>query len=121
MDASSLRCHKCGELKHFSLFTPDSRTKTGYKSWCRECVNRYASEKRKETSAQSLIDAAIALIHPDGLPDDFGQIEYVKIQQASGATLPEIRLQVMRTMQARSDAEIAAKSIEKDLGEERKP
>lgn len=58
-------CTKCKQIKPVGAFSPNPRMKSGYASWCRECVNRkirenYRGKKEKgerwkscETEAQA--------------------------------------------------------------------
>ena len=44
-------CRKCGQEKPVSEFIPDTRYRSGYQTYCRDCYNkqhREALEKRKE-------------------------------------------------------------------------
>lgn len=62
-------CTKCGETKEFSKFSKSKINKTGFKSWCKECVNnRYIEFKtnqimqlKKEIKSSIMIENKILL------------------------------------------------------------
>ncbi len=53
----SKQCAKCGDTKPVSEFSPDTRTSSGYQSWCRECSVATARQRRRERGESVLVDS----------------------------------------------------------------
>ena len=105
-------CRRCDTEKPISDFSSDRRTASGLKAWCKSCCNEYARDQRRGTSSESLIQAAVQLVHPT-LPEDRTKIDFFQIQVLSGAPMNAIRLYVMRAYQAIEDQKLAELRVQK--------
>lgn len=87
------RCYRCDEDKPLSEFGRDSRTATGYRTWCKLCVRKYAKERRSEYTKEATLDRALAILYPLGYEID--TVDYSKLCAYTGIAIHRLRTMLM--------------------------